>query len=70
MFFEDFLLFKEFMNIVSILFYNFIEFIILLYNFLVISFARYKEYIIFLNSFSKFSDALPTFTSASGVGNL
>ena len=57
-------------NIVSILFYNFIEFIILLYTFLVITFARYKEYIIYLISFSKFSDVLPVFTCASATGNL
>ena len=51
----------EFTNIVSTLFYNFIEFIILLYTYLVFSFARYKEYIICLISFSKFSDVLPAF---------
>ena len=37
------LLFREFIDIVSILFYNFIEFIVLLYTFLVNSFSRYKE---------------------------
>ena len=52
------------------LFYNFIEFIILLYNFLVISFAQHKEYMICLISFSKFSDVLPAFTPASAIGNL
>ena len=67
---SDVLLFLEFINIVSILFYNFIEFIILLYTFLVISFARYKEYMICLISFSKFSDVLPAFTCASAIGNL
>ena len=36
---SDVSLFLEFINILSILFYNFIEFIILLYTFLVISFA-------------------------------
>ena len=55
---SDVLLFPEFINVVSILFYNFIEFIILLYTFLVISFARYRKYIICLLSFSKFSDVL------------
>ena len=64
------LLFPEFINIVSILFYNFMEFIILLYTFLVISFARYKEHLIFLISFSKFSDVLPAFTFAKPIGNL
>ena len=39
---SDVLLFSEFINIVSILFYMFIEFILLLYTFLVISFARYR----------------------------
>ena len=60
----------EFINIISILFYNFIEFIILLHTLLVISFARYKEYIIFLISFSKFSDVLTTFTCASAIANI
>ena len=64
------LLFSELINIVSIVFHNFIEFIVLLYTFLVISFARYKEYIICLISFSKFSDVLPTFTCARAIGNL
>ena len=61
----DVLLFSEFMNIVSILFYDFIEFIILLYTFLLIYFARYKEFIICLISFSKFPDVLSAFTCAS-----
>ena len=39
---------------VSILFYNSFEFIKLLYTFLVISFAQYKEYMICLISFDKF----------------
>ena len=66
----DVLLFSEFIKIVSILFYNSIEFVILLYAFLVISFARYKECIICLISFSKFSDVLPAFTCVSAIGNL
>ena len=41
---SDVLLFLEFINIVSILFYNFIEFIVVLYTFLLISFARYNEF--------------------------
>ena len=57
-------------NIVSILIYNFIEFIILLYTFSVICFAWHKECIIRLISFSKFSDVLPTFTCAKAIGNL
>ena len=67
---SDVLLFSQFINIVSILFYNFIEFIILLYTFLVISFCRYKEYIICLISFSKFSDVLPAFSCTRAIGNL
>ena len=50
-----------------VLFYNFIEFIILLYTFFVISFARYKEYVICFISFSKFSDVLPAFTCGSDI---
>ena len=52
------------------MFYNFIEFIILLYTFLVISFSQYKKYIICLISFSKFSDVLPAFTCASTSSNI
>ena len=36
-------LFLELKNVVSVLFYNFIEFIVLLYTFLVIYFSSYKE---------------------------
>ena len=43
---SDALLFSEFINIAPILHYTFIEFIILLYTFLVIVFASYEEYII------------------------
>ena len=49
LFFYDFLyvlVLPEFINIVSILYYTFIEFIILFYNFLVISFTQYKKYMI------------------------
>ena len=38
--------------------------------FFVICFAKYKEYIICMNSFSKFSDVLPAFTCASAIGNV
>ena len=41
----------------------------MLYTFLVISFARYKEYIIFLTSLGKFSDMLPALTCARAIGN-
>ena len=40
------LVLPEFINIVSILYYTFIEFITLFYNFLVISFTQYKKYMI------------------------
>ena len=66
---SNFLLFLELINIASTLFYNFIEFIILLYTFLVICFAGYIEYIICLILFSKFSDILLAFTCASAIGN-
>ena len=65
-----FSLFPEFITIVSILYHNFIEFMILLYTFLVTSFARYKEYIIWRVLFSKFSNVLLAFTYASAVDNL
>ena len=65
---SEVLLFLKIIDIVRILFYNFIEFIILLCIFLVSSFARYKQYIICLISFSNFSDVLSTFTCR--IGNL
>ena len=52
------------------MFYNFIEFIILLLITLYISFARYREYIICMSSFSKFPDVLPAFSYASAIDNL
>ena len=67
---SDVLQFSGFTNIVSILFYNFIEFIVLLYTFLVISFAPHKEYMVCLISVRKFSDVLPAFTCARAIGNL
>ena len=54
----------------GILFYNFIEFLMSLYTFLVISFARYRECRICLISFSKFSDVLPAFTCAKAIDDL
>ena len=59
---SDVPLFLEFIIIVSILFYNFIEFIIFLYTFLVTSFSLYKEYMICLTLFRQFSDVLSAFT--------
>ena len=38
--------------------------------FLVISFGRYKKYMICLISFNKFSDALPAFNCGRVIGNL
>ena len=67
---SDVLLFLEFVNIVSILCYNFIEFIMLLYTILLISFVRYEEYMILQISFNKFSDALLAFTCARAIANL
>ena len=46
------------------------EFITLLYTFLVIYFARYKEYMIRMISFSQSSNVLPAFTCARAIGNL
>ena len=66
---SDVSLFLEFINIVSILFYNFIEFIIWLYTFLVISFALHKKYKISLISISKLSDVLPAFTYGRAIDN-
>ena len=67
---SDLLLFPDFINIVLILFYNFIEYIILLNTFLVICFAQYKEYIVWRISFSMISDVLPAFTCTRAIGNL
>ena len=50
--------------------YLYIELIILLFIFAVISFARYKQYIIWRVSFIKFSDVWPVCTCASAIGNL
>ena len=44
------------------------KFIILLYIFLVISVTLYKEHMICLISYRKFSDVLPAFTYASAIG--
>ena len=66
---SDVFLFQKFINIVSILFYIFIEFIILLYTFLVISFLWQKEYMTCWILFSRFSDVLPAFICARAIGN-
>ena len=49
--------------------YNFKKLSRSLYTFLIVSFARYRKYMIFLNLFSKFSDALFAFTCVSTIGN-
>ena len=51
---SDVLLFSEF-----IMHYTFVEFIILLYTFILVSFAQYNKYTIWLISFNKFSDVQP-----------
>ena len=50
--------------------YIFIESIIFLYTFLVISFVRWKKYMICWISFTMFSDLLPAFTCAGAIDNL
>ena len=67
---QMFLPFREFINIVSILFHNFVYIITLLHALMVISFGWHKEYIICLVFFSKFTDVLPPFTCASAIDNL
>ena len=62
-------LFPEFINVVSIMFYNFFEFIILLHSFLVISFAGHKGYTTCVISFSKVLEVLPAFTCTSAIGH-
>ena len=62
-------LFLEFINIVSTLHYNYIKLVMLLYTFLVIYFSQYKKYIIWMISFSKFSDVLLGFTYSSAISN-
>ena len=64
------LLFPEFINKLSILLDNYIEFIILLYTFLVMSIVQYMQYMIWWILFSKFLDVLPAFPCASDIGNL
>ena len=65
-----FTIFKIHKYSIHFLYYTIIEFIILLYTFLVISFDRYKEYINCLTSFNKVSDVLLAFTCVSAFGNL
>ena len=51
----------------SVLYYTFIEFNVLLYTVLVIFLAQYKEYIILQILFGKFLDVLPACTSGSAM---
>ena len=67
---SDVLLFSEFINIVFIFVLYPYWIIILLNIFLIVSFAGYKEYIIWRLSFSKFSDVLRAFTCGRATGNL
>ena len=50
--------FLEFIDIVFILLQSFIEFVTLLYAFLVIPFAQYKEYVIWRISFQMYCQLL------------
>ena len=59
---SEVLLFSEFINIVYMLYYIYIELIKLLYTFLAISFDRYKEYITLWVSISKCFGVLLAFT--------
>ena len=54
---------------VFIVFYNLIEFMILLYTFLVTSFGKYREYMLCLISF-RFLEVSPVFIYAKAAGNL
>ena len=67
---SDVLLFLEFINtgFVFVLYIYLIHYIVI--YFFSDFFAQYKEYIIFLNPFSKFSDVLPAFNFARAIGNL
>ena len=63
------LLLPEFIDMVSILYYNYIEFIITLYWFLVIFFSWNKGYITSRIWFSKFGDVSPAFACWRVIGN-
>ena len=63
----DILLFSELINIVPILYYKVIEFIIFLYSFLVILFAWYKENIMWRISFKMLLYLLPDFTCVTVI---
>ena len=67
---SDVLLFLEFVNIVSILFYNFIEFIILLHTFLVFFFLDPKNKWFDRFHLVSFSDLLSDFPCATAISNL
>ena len=66
---SEVLLFSEFINIVSIV-YIWIDFIMFLYTFFVISFDWWKEETIGLILFNKTFELLPVFTCARAIGNL
>ena len=67
---SDVLLFSEFMNIDSVLYYGFIKFIKLWYTFLITFFVWHREYMIWRVSFWKFLNVLPAIICASAIGNL
>ena len=67
---SDFLLLSKFINIVSILHKHCIEFNLLLYTFLVISFARCKKYLIFLIWLGKFLNVVSVFSCPRAIGYL
>ena len=67
---SDVLLFLEFINIVCILFYNWMEFIVLFRTFLVTSFSWCKEYLIWDIPLSRYSDVSPYFTCENATSNL
>ena len=58
------------MKIISSLYSTFIEFIIVLHAFLVISFAWFKGYIIWRILFNKLWDVLSVCSCTSAIGNL
>ena len=67
---SDILLFTTFINILSFLYYDCIEFIVLLHSFLVILFSYYTESIVLWVSFSKFPVVLTAFTCERAVHSL
>ena len=65
-----FTIFRTHKYSIHFLYYTFIEFITLLYTFLVISVARYKENMFCLILFNKFLDVLRAFACVRAIDNL